>query len=165
MSCKKDDMPTNEDHQKCCRKLNKKRTQFLKCCTYPDLVILTYQYNLCESDCNSQGYIPHSRPANCCITSCCFRYLGVFNETFLKVGAVDPEGLKRSFLLSIMKENHKLQWVPPVNNSVNGCFNQLDQGSAIPDASDTVNYENFWTCEKMIPKYLFDIVDCSYNYN
>jgi hypothetical protein len=158
-------MSTNEDHQICCKNLNKKRTYFLKCCVFPDLVIHEAQYYMCESDCNNQGFIPHSKPANCCITSCCFRYFGIFNDTFLKRGAIDPEGIKNSFLLSIRNPEDQLLWVPPVNNSVNGCFNQLDQGSSIPDESDTVNYENFWTCEKMIPKYLYDIVDCSYDYN
>ncbi|KAG5666464.1 hypothetical protein PVAND_014491 [Polypedilum vanderplanki] len=141
-----------ENKQKCCKDLNQQRANFTACCEYPMLVVLTSQRNECVKKC-SETSIP---PTNCCILNCCLQKIKVMNQSMSR-SEINAEYFAYSFLNSV---NNEKKWFYPIMSSVSSCYNEI-----AVDKSRLMNDENLWACDGKVPKYFYDLVDCSYERN
>lgn len=91
-------------------------------------------------------------PDRCCIMPCCFERLGITTKDPTNVSTA---GLIGSFMMSV---NDSSIWKEPVNEVVQACVR------AIKKPPDLADYHNYWDCYEKIPFYLYDIVDCIYDY-
>lgn len=141
-----EDQETEEERQKACEHWNSVRANYTICCEYPILVIWTWQYRLCEAQCEKDG----EKGKNCCILPCCLNTLGVMNTMVNEDGKkqieVDWKGLVYSFLLSVGNDT---QWTPIITETVQRCYSQFSE-------------TNEFLCGDRIPSHLFLIIDCSY---
>lgn len=139
---------TEEERKTKCQYLNKIRANYTICCQYPVLVVWTWQYKQCMSDCS----IEPKKPTRCCMVPCCHRLNGILKDIQKEDGSiaqvdVDPNGLISSFLLSVGNDT---KWRPVVTNAVTRCYEQNSEN------------QNGYDCE-VIPMNLYLIIDCSYN--
>ncbi|KAG5669301.1 hypothetical protein PVAND_017189 [Polypedilum vanderplanki] len=156
-SCPNEVFTNNDDKQKCCELLNKKRAKFADCCDYPQLVIWQWQYNLCVKQ-TSVGGKP---PTRCNLLHCCFQYLGVLTSNVPKDG-MNEAGFEYSFLLSV---DNNTRWVGPIKESVTQCMRLAYVPPPTNLDKQSNDYKNYWDCYEQIPNCLYTIVDCSYDYN
>jgi hypothetical protein len=142
----------SDDHERCCDNLNQHRAKFNDCCEYPMLVVLTSQRNECTKHCAEA--LP--TPSNCCVLNCCLKKINVMNATEVR-SEINAENFANSFLNSV---HHDKKWIYPIMSAVASCHKETAVGREKLMAD-----ENLWTCEGKVPKYFYELVDCTYERN
>lgn len=84
---------------------------------------------------------------------CCFRKLGILTNDITNIST---DGLINSFMMSV---NNNETWKSAVTDAVRSCI------AAIKHPPNPKDYQNYWDCYEKIPFYLYDVVDCCYDYN
>ncbi|KAG5669299.1 hypothetical protein PVAND_017187 [Polypedilum vanderplanki] len=156
-SCPNEVFTNNDDKHKCCELLNKKRAIFANCCDYPQLALEYWQYDLCYN----QSFNSGQEPSRCNLINCCFQYMGILTDNVPKDG-VNQNAFEQSFLLSV---DNNTKWVGPIKESVSQCFRLNYVPPPIDLDRNSKEYKDYWDCYEQIPLSIYNIIDCSFDYN
>ncbi|KAG5669300.1 hypothetical protein PVAND_017188 [Polypedilum vanderplanki] len=156
-SCPSEVFINNDDRFTCCHLLNKKRASFRDCCEYPQLMLWRWQYDLCVNQFSING----QEPSRCNLINCCFQYMGILTDNVPRDG-INKTGFEFGFLLSVQNNT---KWVGPIKESVNQCFRLNYVPPPIELDRNSKEYKDYWDCYEQIPLSIYNIIDCSFDYN